>query len=117
VGELVGRRHLEAVNMAALRVEGAHDVLDRAALAGRVDALEDDQDPLAALRPETLLKIGQPLEVPFHLRGRRRLRVAERRRCVCLRKLDVFAGPDDELVAQAAMARHGLGQAPRCAGQ
>ena len=42
------------------RVHGAEDVLHRAALAGGVDALQHDQQPLLLAGPEDVLELGQP---------------------------------------------------------
>ena len=72
MGQLLGGRDLEADDVAALRVEGAHDVSDGAVLAGRVDALEDDQDRVIAVRPEPLLEVGQAVDAPGQLAPARR---------------------------------------------
>lgn len=64
----LGRGCLERRDPAAGRVEQADDVLDRAALAAGVHALEDEQDaaPVArgARRPQPLLEGGEALTDP-----------------------------------------------------
>ena len=61
---LVGRRRLEGRDLRALRVDLADDVLDRPALARRVQALEDqEQAPGAGGSPlgvEHLLQVSEP---------------------------------------------------------
>jgi hypothetical protein len=52
------------VNLAALRVDARHHVLNGAVLAGRVHRLEDQQDAPPILRVELFLQGGQPLR-PF----------------------------------------------------
>jgi hypothetical protein len=60
---LLGRRRLERGDDDALRIHLADHVLDRSALPGRVEALEDEQDAAPVARPpvriEPLLKIGE----------------------------------------------------------
>ena len=63
VVELLGRRLLEAEDLAALGVDPGHDVLDRAVLAGRVHRLEDDQHRVAVVGVEQVLGLGQVREV------------------------------------------------------
>ena len=63
VVELLGRRLLEAEDLAALRVHAGHDVLDRPVLAGRVHRLEDDQHRVAVVGVEQVLGLGQVREV------------------------------------------------------
>src|SRR5262245_21214434 len=58
--ELFGRRRLERVDLTALRIDAGHHVTDRAVLAGRVDALKDQQHAPLVLRVELLLERGQP---------------------------------------------------------
>ena len=57
------RRLLERGDLAALRVDAVEHALDRAVLAGRVHALEDQQQRPAVLRVELFLKIVEPLAV------------------------------------------------------
>src|SRR6476660_755012 len=52
-------RRLEGENGASLRVHARHDVLDHTILAGRVQALEDDQERPAVLRVEFLLQVAE----------------------------------------------------------
>jgi len=52
-------RHLEGDDLAAARVDAAHDVLHGAVLARGVHALEDDQHRLPALRVEHVLELCQ----------------------------------------------------------
>ena len=59
--ELLGRRRLEAEDLGGLRIEAAHDVLDRAVLAGGVHRLEDQQQRPAVLRVEDLGQIEEAL--------------------------------------------------------
>ena len=67
VGELLGARHLERGHRAALRVERLHDLVDRAVLAGGIDALEHDEHGALGLRPEPVLELGQSLELARRL--------------------------------------------------
>ena len=57
VGAFLLRRHLERRDRAAGRVEGAHHVLDRAALARGVDALQDDEQRALLLGEQALLQV------------------------------------------------------------
>ena len=61
--EFLVARRLERMDLAALRIDGAHHVLDDAVLAGRVHALQHDQHRPAAVRVEPLLQFTQPLDV------------------------------------------------------
>ena len=61
VVEFLGRRRLERVHLAALRIDAGHHVLDRAVLAGGVHGLEDEQHRPAILRVEHVLQLGQSL--------------------------------------------------------
>ena len=56
---LFGRRRLEAEDLAALRIDPRHHVLDRAVLAGRVHRLEDQQQRVGVLRIQLLLLFRQ----------------------------------------------------------
>ena len=60
--EILAARRLERVDLAALRVDAGHDVLDRAVLAGRVHRLEDGQHRPAVLRVEHVLQLGERLD-------------------------------------------------------
>ena len=59
VVELLGRGLLEAEDLAALRVDARHHVLDRAVLAGGVHRLEDQQDRPGIRGVEPVLGLGQ----------------------------------------------------------
>ncbi len=72
--ELLARRRLERVDLAALRVDAGHDVLDRAVLAGGVHRLEDQQHRPAILRVEHRLHLAQRADAD--LQGFLRLRLA-----------------------------------------
>jgi hypothetical protein len=61
VGKLFRRRLLEGADLHPLRVHSAHHVLDRAVLAGGVDALQDQQDAERVLRGEPVLVLGEQL--------------------------------------------------------
>ena len=52
---------LKLVDLAALGIDPAHDVLDRAVLAGRVQRLEDDQQGACVFGVQLLLVVGQEL--------------------------------------------------------
>ena len=65
VVQLLGRRLLEAEDLAALRIDAGHDVLDRAVLAGRVHRLEDDQDGVSVVGVEQVLGLGEFRQVLF----------------------------------------------------
>src|SRR5947208_16500343 len=56
-------RHLEGNDLAAARVDAAHDVLHGAVLARGVHALEDDEHRVPALRVEHVLEFRQPHDV------------------------------------------------------
>ena len=51
----------------ALRVERGQDLLDGPVLAGGVDTLQDDEYRPFGLRPETILQVGQALELSRRL--------------------------------------------------
>ena len=57
--ELFRGRRLERGDLAALRVDAGHDVLDGAVLAGRVHRLEHQQHRPAVLRIEHVLQLGE----------------------------------------------------------
>ena len=63
VVQVLGRRLLEAEDLAALGVDPGHDVLDRPVLAGRVHRLEDDQHRVPVVGVEQVLGLGQVREV------------------------------------------------------
>ena len=62
--ELLVGRLLEGVDPHAGGVRAAQDVLDRAVLAGRVDALQHDQQRALLLRVQALLQVGDLLDQP-----------------------------------------------------
>ncbi len=61
--QLLAGRMLEGENLAALRIDAAHDVLDGAVLAGRVHRLKDEQDRMGVRRVEFILSRGQGVNV------------------------------------------------------
>src|SRR6185437_4689040 len=61
--KFTGRRLLERGDLAALRIDAVENTFNRAVLAGRVHALEDQQHRPAILRVKLLLKIVQALAV------------------------------------------------------
>src|ERR1041385_3178572 len=61
--ELFGARRLERIDVAALRIDAGHHMLDGAILAGGIHCLEDDQERPAILRVEPLLQLGEALDV------------------------------------------------------
>ncbi len=63
------RRRLEAADFDASRIDAAHHVLDRPALAGRVERLKNQQHPPIVLGVELLLELPEP----GHAFGKRRL--------------------------------------------
>src|SRR5262249_28159129 len=62
VVEVLGRRRLERDDIAALRIDPGHDVLDRPVLASSVHGLEDEQHGPAVLRVEHVLELSQRLD-------------------------------------------------------
>ena len=60
--EIFAGRRLEGKDLAALRIDAGHDVLDRAVLARGVHGLEDEQHGPAVLRVEHVLQLGQSLD-------------------------------------------------------
>src|SRR5215469_12528949 len=68
--ELLGRRLLEGEDLDALRIDSGHHVFDRAVLAGRVHALEDQQQRPTVLRVEQVLFLGQPFGATLQQLGR-----------------------------------------------
>ncbi len=63
--ELVRRRLLERMDLAALRIDAVEDRLDGAVLAGRIHALKDQEQRPAILRVKLFLKVPQPFLVGF----------------------------------------------------
>ena len=59
--ELVRRRRLEGVHVAAHRIDAVEDVLDDAVLAGCVHALQDQEHRPSVLGVKPLLQIGEML--------------------------------------------------------
>ena len=59
--ELLRRRRLERVHLAALRIDAGHHVLDGAVLAGGVHGLEDQQHGPAILGVQALLQLREQL--------------------------------------------------------
>ena len=62
VVEVLGRGDLEAADLDALGVDAAHDVADRAVLAGGVHRLEDHDDAVGVLGREAHLVLGEQLD-------------------------------------------------------
>ena len=62
VVEVGAGRDLEAADLDALRVDAAHDVADRAVLAGRVHRLEDHHHAVGVLGGQAHLVLGQILD-------------------------------------------------------
>ena len=107
VGELLGGRDLEGRDRAALRVERLHDLVDRAVLAGGIDALEDDEDRALRLRPEAVLEVGQAVQLLSERRCRRLLVPAVGLAVVPACEPDARAGLDAEGVAKVDPLGHG----------
>src|ERR1700761_2733979 len=63
VGEFLGAGSLEAENLATLRVDTGHDMLDGAIFAAGVHRLKNDQCGVLAFGVKPALKIGQPFLV------------------------------------------------------
>src|SRR5205814_9487779 len=63
--EFVGRRLLELIDHATLRIDALEYALDGAVLARCVHALKDQQQRPAILRVESFLAIAQALAVRF----------------------------------------------------
>ena len=61
--EFMGRRLLERSDLATLRIDAVEHALDGAVLAGRIHALEDQQQRPAILRVKLLLEIVEALAV------------------------------------------------------
>ena len=101
VGELLRGRHLERRDRRPLRVEGAGDDPDRAVLAGRVDALEDDEDGVLGFRLDPRLEVGQAREHRGQVGLRLRLLAAERRAAVEVGQVDLRAGLDPQELPEA----------------
>ena len=59
--QLLDRRRLEGIDLAPLRIDAGHDVLDRAVLARRVHRLEDEQRRVAVLGVQHVLQLGEAL--------------------------------------------------------
>ena len=57
--QLLGGRRLEAVHLAALRVDAGHHMLDGPILAGGVHGLKDEQQRVGILGVEDVLILGQ----------------------------------------------------------
>jgi len=68
--QLLVRGHLERVDLAALRIDARHHVIDGAVLARGVHRLDDDQHRPAILGVEHLLELGEPLDVLGEMRAR-----------------------------------------------
>ena len=95
---------LEAHHAASLGVERVHDMADRAVLARGVDALEDDQHLVPALRPQPLLELGE-MELMVRLLGGRTLLVPAVRD-TSVERVEVHLGArhDAQQVAQPTRA-------------
>src|SRR5262249_4823589 len=61
--QLLSRRFLEAEHLAALRIHAGHDVLDRPVLAGCIHRLQHNQEAIAIVGVEQLLRLGEILQV------------------------------------------------------
>ena len=70
VVEVFRRGLLERDDLAALRIDARHDVLDRAVLAGRVHGLENEQQRPAILGVEHILLLREPLGSALQEPGR-----------------------------------------------
>ena len=60
--EFLAARRLEGVNLAALRIDAGHDVLDDAVFAGGIHALQHHEHGPAAVRVKPLLHVGEPAD-------------------------------------------------------
>ena len=60
--QLLLARRLERVDLAALRIDARHHVLDDAVLAGGIHALQHDEHRPAVLRVKPLLQPGEPAD-------------------------------------------------------
>jgi hypothetical protein len=70
VVQLFRRRMLERINLAALRIDPRHDVLDRAVFSRRVHRLKDDEQRPGVVGIELLLGLAQRRNIlRQHLRG------------------------------------------------
>src|SRR6266478_4540391 len=88
-------RHLEGDDLAAARVDAAHDVLHGAVLARGVHALEDDEDRVPALRIEHVLQLCEVRDVLPELgAGGRLVGVLASVGGVDATQPDASAGPD-----------------------
>ncbi len=105
VRELLRTGHLERRDRAALRVEGGHHLLDRAVLAGGIDALEDDEDRTFRLGPEPVLEVGQAVELARGGGLGTGLVPAEGLAEIALGETDSRPGVDAELAAEVAHRR------------
>ena len=61
------RRDLETGDRTSLRIQHAEDLADRAVLAGRITALETDQERSLALRVHEILQVTQSLAIDLQL--------------------------------------------------
>jgi hypothetical protein len=69
VVELGRARLLEADDLAALRVDPRHHVLDGAVLAGGIHRLKDQQQRVAVVRVQHVLPPRQPIDVVSRAAG------------------------------------------------
>ena len=77
-------------------------MLDRAVLAGGVDSLEDDQHPMLALGPETVLEVRQPGKPKLELLGGGLLCMPVGCRRIDLGELDSRPGTNPEGLPEVA---------------
>ena len=62
--QFLGAGMLEAVDLAALRIDAGHDVLDGAVFAGGVHGLKNQQQRIAVVGVQQVLQIAQVFDVP-----------------------------------------------------
>src|SRR5262249_12655674 len=99
VCQVFRRRGLEGVDLAALRVDAGHDVLDGTVLAGRVHRLEDEQHRPAVVGVEDVLQLGQRLDAgPQRFRGARLVLVAQLARVAGREVLEAELGAHGDTV-------------------
>ena len=93
-----GSRLLEPGHLHALRVHGADDMPAGAVLAGAVDALQNDQQRMRAVRVEFALQLGYAREIALQLLRRFGvIRIVAMKTRIDRSEIDVRTGLDAEL--------------------
>ena len=112
VGRLLGLGTLKDVTGEPCGLNAVNDLLDGPVLAGGVDTLQDDEYRPFGLRPETILQVGQALELSRRLILGRGFVPAQGVTEIALRESDARARLDPEGRREGRSSAYGRARPP-----